>query len=138
MSATQVRLNQIMRFITRDFVIESFELPSENSCQFSSLFEISEGDVVLIKASFINPCKDEDGAGWVEDATTVFRRRIVSFVTRVTSVMPCADGERFLITAVIENITDNDRKFFFKRFFSLALRDRTNLAIAGKRILFLH
>jgi hypothetical protein len=66
------------------------------------------------------------------------RRRVVPFVTRVTHAAAESAGQETRVAATIENITDDDRTFFFKKYLEVNREalETPELEIEGKRIQF--
>ncbi|MCZ7584842.1 MAG: hypothetical protein M5R36_16760 [Deltaproteobacteria bacterium] len=135
MGSSKVNIRALSGISTDAIELGGFELMEEEACRFHSGAELSAGDVVLIKASFKNPCENEPEAD--DDARVLFRRRVIPFITRVQRVSrPRKSGDR-KVTAVIENITPDDRAFFYEKFFSSDPEERANLEVEGRRIDYL-
>ncbi|MCB1154280.1 MAG: hypothetical protein H6684_04440 [Deltaproteobacteria bacterium] len=132
MGASKINTRHLKDIQTQDIAVTGFELMEEAACKFLAPDGLTAGDVVLIKASFKNPCENEEE----EDEQILYRRRVVPFVTRIKRVYsPRKSGER-RVTASIENITESDKKFFFEKFFAADEEERSRLDIEGRRIDF--
>ncbi|MDP8222765.1 MAG: hypothetical protein P9L99_05340 [Candidatus Lernaella stagnicola] len=133
MGASKINIKNVKSIDAVELQVGDFELKANDSCSIVSNQEIDQGELVLIKASFKNACENEETGG--EDAV-LFRRRVVPFLTRVTRAVRAGKSGRFLLRLKIENITDDDRTFFFTKYFEPGARHAIEMEFEGKHIRF--
>jgi len=134
MGATKLNIKHISSINTDDLAVLGFELCDDMKCRFVLNQPIPEGEVVLIKASFKDACEAAD----VEDENVLYRRRVVPFVTRVKKALAGKKQKGVVVSAQIENITEDDRSYFYRKYF--AENDTggnpLEMDIEGKHIIF--
>ena len=131
MGASKLNTKQISTISAADVNINDFELFNDMVCSYVVNQPLDQGEMILIKASFKNACESDTEA----DDQVLYRRRVVPFVTRVTEANPNREKRSIRVSARIESITDEDRHFFYKKYFeSTEERDPLSLEIEGKHI----
>jgi hypothetical protein len=94
---------------------------------------LDPGEMVLIKVSFKNPCEQEDDSAC---EAVLYRRRVVPLVTRVTRATSSHGRRGARIAARIESMTEEDRRFFMKKYFGQNEEEAFELELEGKHIRF--
>jgi len=130
MGATKINIRHVDKINTEDLAVLGFELRDDNDCCYVVRGPVEKGEIVLIKASFKDLCEGAE----TEDETVLYRRRVVPFVTRIKTAK--MQGESMRVSASIERITDEDRAYFFRKYFDSDEDAQLQLDLEGKRIHF--
>ncbi len=130
MGATKINIRHVDKINTEDLPVLGFELCDDNDCRYVVRGPVEKGEIVLIKASFKDLCEGAE----TEDETVLYRRRVVPFVTRIKTAK--MQGESMRVSASIERITDEDRAYFFRKYFDSDEDAQLQLDLEGKRIHF--
>jgi len=137
MGTTKLKIKQIAAIKTDDLAVDGFEMNPDMECSYVVNHPVEKGEIVLIKASFKNACETEEET---EDENVLYRRRVVPFITRVRQAYEperAKKNRRVRVKAKIERITDEDRRFFLRKYFATTSEtDPLNLEMEGKRICF--
>ena len=131
MGATKLNINHISAINADDLMVGDFALDGNDQCSFVVTGPIDQGEIVLIKASFKDSCESTNE----NDDNVLYRRRVVPLLTRVEQAQ--LDGERVMrVNAHIENITEEDRLFFYRKYFDNTQDETFELDVEGKKITY--
>jgi hypothetical protein len=130
MGATKLNIKHVREINTAELTIDEFAMDCDENCTFIVDHEVQPGEVVLIKASFKNAC--DCGA----DNEALFRRRVIPLLTRVAKADRVNGNGHFRVCSTIENMTEDDRVFFFKKYFEPDDTVPLELELEGKHIRF--
>ncbi|GEM_PF-6980087 len=131
MGATKLNINHISAINADDLMVGDFALDGNDQCSYLVNGPIDKGEIILIKASFKDSCESTNE----DDDSVLYRRRVVPLLTRVERAQ--VDGQRSMrVNARIENMTDEDRQFFYRRYFDNTQDEAFELDVEGKKITY--
>jgi hypothetical protein len=135
MGATKVNFKHVRAIQTKDVQVESFELLKNQRCKILTTDSLRKGDTILIKASFLNACIGQDEYGNPDEDNILYRRRVVPFVAKINDCKE-AKNQRNRLGLSIENISDADCRYLYKKMKKGSKKNESMLEIEAKKITF--
>ena len=136
MGATKINIKNVKTIGTCEIKIISFVLKKNYSCWIFSDDLVDTGDTLLVKASFLNACVGKDEMGNPDEDNIMYRRRVVPFVTKVNGSKIVGKEKRNRISVNIENISEPDGKYLYRKMSPENLKKNELLEIEAKKITF--
>jgi hypothetical protein len=115
--------------------VESFELLKNQRCKILTKDTLRRGDTILVKASFLNACIGHDEYGNPDEDNILYRRRVVPFVAKINE-FKSVKNNRNRLGLSIENISDADCRYLYKKMKKGAKKNDDMLEIEAKKITF--